>query len=167
MNPFLRVIEALNKHDVRYVVVGGFAAYLHGSPRITVDLDLVVDLNPPQTRKAIGALLSIGMQARLPVDPYQFADQAIREAWIREKNMVVFSLFNAQTPGFILALFVREPKSFDLLYANRKVVEADGLVIPLCGIQDLIEMKIEAGRPKDLLDVETLKLIKSAGNESR
>ncbi len=167
MNPFLRVIEALNKHEVRYVVVGGFAAYLHGSPRLTVDLDLVVDLDPPQTRKAIGALLSMGMQSRLPVDPYQFADKAIREAWIREKNMVVFSLFDATAPGFILDLFVREPKSFDLLYANRKVVEADGLVIPLCGIHDLIEMKILAGRPKDLLDVETLKLIESVGSKHR
>lgn len=165
MNPFLRVIEALNQHDVRYVVVGGFAAYLHGSPRITVDLDLIVDLDPPQTRKAIDALLSIGMQARLPVDPHQFADQAIREAWIREKNMVVFSLFNAQSPGFVVDLFVCEYKSFDLLYADRKVVEADGLVIPLCGIQDLIEMKIAAGRPKDLLDVETLRLIESAGHD--
>jgi hypothetical protein len=129
MNPFLRVIEALNRHDVRYVVVGGFAAYLHGSRRVTVDLDLVVDLHPPETRKAIDALLSIGLQARLQVDPYDFAEPSIRERWIREKNMIMFSFIDPNAPGFILDLFVHEPKAFGDLYAQRKEITAEGLVI--------------------------------------
>ena len=52
MNPFLRAIEVLNRHAVRYVIVGGLAAYLHGTRRVTVDLDIVVDLRPEEARKA-------------------------------------------------------------------------------------------------------------------
>lgn len=162
MNPFLRVIKALNDHGVRYVIVGGFAAYLHGNRRITVDLDIVVDLDPSEARKAVDAVLSTGMQPRLPVDPYLFTDKETRDSWVRDKGMIVFSFIDSSAPGFLLDLFVREPKDFTSLYSKRKQVTADGLTIPVCGIDDLIEMKLAAGRPQDLLDVEALRTIRSS-----
>ena len=56
-------------------------------------------------------------------------------------------------------IFVREPKPFDELYKNHKDVNAFGLTIPIVGIEDLIELKLEAGRDKDLYDVKLLKKI--------
>jgi hypothetical protein len=64
MNPFLRAIDALNAVGARYVIVGGLAAYLHGTRRITVDLDLILDLQPEAAAKAVEALLSAGFQSR-------------------------------------------------------------------------------------------------------
>ena len=43
VNPFEPVFRALNDAGVRYVIVGGFATVLHGHPRLTADIDLVLD----------------------------------------------------------------------------------------------------------------------------
>lgn len=74
MIPFVRVLDALNAANVRYVVVGGFAALLHGNNRATADLDLVIDLTPSESLKAMTVLQSIGMRPRIPVDPLLFAN---------------------------------------------------------------------------------------------
>lgn len=50
-NPFLIAISALNSAGSRYVIVGGFAAFLHGTRRVTVDLDVIVYLEATQARK--------------------------------------------------------------------------------------------------------------------
>ena len=56
---FEPVLKALNDAQVRYVVVGGLAVVLHGHSRLTLRVDLIVDLDREQARKAIDALVSI------------------------------------------------------------------------------------------------------------
>ncbi|MBI5500125.1 MAG: hypothetical protein HY907_07765 [Deltaproteobacteria bacterium] len=68
------IVDALNRGGVRYVIVGGLATVLHGFPRLTADIDLVVDLQPAEARRAIEALLRLGFRPRPPVDPYDFAE---------------------------------------------------------------------------------------------
>ena len=46
LNRLQDVFASLNRHDVRYVVIGGIAAVLHGVPRATFDLDLLIDASP-------------------------------------------------------------------------------------------------------------------------
>lgn len=161
MNPFMRVVAALNRSGVRYVIVGGFAAYLHGTRRLTVDLDLVIDLRANEARRAIEALLALDLKPRLPVDPLQFADAEIRTGWIRDKHMTVFTMFDPATPGFVVDLFAESPGDFEALYAAAVNIELDAQPARLCAIDDLIAMKLAAGRPQDLLDVNTLREIKS------
>ncbi len=161
MNPFLQVISALNNADARYVIVGGFAAWLHGSPRITIDLDLVVDLEETEARKAIQSLLSIGFKSRLPVDPLLFANANERKRWINEKNMLVFTLLHPAHPGFVVDLLIESPASFDDFNARAREVTLDGHQARICSVDDLIAMKQKAGRPQDLADIQTLKRIQS------
>lgn len=161
MNSFLRILEALNQANVRYVVVGGFAALLHGNNRATADLDLVIDLDPQESAKAIDALQSIGLRPRLPVDARQFADPVQREAWYREKNMLVFTLVDPARPAPVVDLFVREPIAIDSLLRDRVSVLVHGIPVPVCSIDHLIEMKTVSGRPHDLLDVDNLRMLKS------
>lgn len=162
-NPFLRVIEALNTHGIRYVVVGGFAAMLHGSDRVTVDLDLILDLDPPRARAAIAALRSIGLESRLPVDPLDFADAAIRLSWVRDRNMRVFSMIDPASPSFAVDLFAENPKDFEELHQRGKSVSLHGLDVRICSIDDLIELKTASGRAQDLLDIQALRTIQSRG----
>jgi hypothetical protein len=89
---FAPLFRALNDAGVRYVVVGGLAVVLHGHARLTADVDLVVDLDEEQAKKAIDALVDMGLQPRVPVDPTEFADRSIREGWIRDRGMQVFCL---------------------------------------------------------------------------
>lgn len=163
MNPFIRTIDALNATDVRYVIVGGFAAYLHGSRRVTVDLDIVVDLAEPEARKAIEALLSIGMQSRIPVDPLSFAKADERKKWRDEKQMLVFTMLDPTNPGFVVDLFIDSPTDFEQFNRRSQTKTIDGHTVRICSIEDLIAMKEKAGRPQDLSDVQTLKRIQAMG----
>jgi hypothetical protein len=85
------ILEALRLHDVRYVVVGGVATVLRGYPRLTLDLDLAIDLD--RAAAAIDALLEVRLIPQtLPVDPHAFADPEIRRLWVEERNLKVFTM---------------------------------------------------------------------------
>ncbi len=65
MAVFEPLFKALNDSGVRYVVVGGLAVVLHGHPRLTVDVDLVVDFDEDQALRAIDTLVGIGLRPSL------------------------------------------------------------------------------------------------------
>jgi uncharacterized protein (DUF1330 family) len=74
-----RVLAALERAGVRYLVVGGVAVVLHGFLRTTADLDLVIQLDPANVRRALDALTDLGYQPRAPVPAESeapFHDQA-------------------------------------------------------------------------------------------
>ena len=165
MNPFLLAVDALNRHHVRYVIVGGFAAVMHGADRATRDLDIFVDLTPSEARKAIEALLSIGLESRAPVDPYDFADPIQRQKWIEEKKALVFTMIDPKNPIFAVDLFVEPPMDAEELFNRSKLIQIKDHTLRVCSIDDLIAMKKRSGRPQDLLDVDVLREIKSLRNQ--
>lgn len=157
---FEPVFLALNEAGVRYVVVGGLAVVLHGHPRLTADVDIVLDLEPVSAKKAMAALKAIGLEARAPVDPAAFADPVQRESWIADKGMTVFSLYSPVNPLLILDLFVRDPIPFEDLWARSRAVDLGGVNIHVAAIDDLIAMKRAVARPQDLSDIEALEALK-------
>jgi hypothetical protein len=155
----LRVFSALERAQVRYLVVGGVAVVLHGHLRVTADLDLVVDLQPSNARAAVLALEELGYRPRAPVPLVQFADASARQSWIDDKGMTVFSLWSPSSPGTEVDLFVEEPFAFEATYARAIKVDLEGTVVSVIGLQDLINLKRAAGRRKDLDDAEALSAI--------
>lgn len=153
---FEPVFSALNASGTRYVIVGGLAVVLHGHPRLTADVDLVLDLEPAAARRALEALKGLGLKARAPVDPLAFADARQRESWISEKGMTVFSLFSPSNPLLIIDLFVREPLPFEGLWARAETLDLGGTKVRVASLDDLIAMKKAVGRPQDLMDIEAL-----------
>lgn len=159
MSLFEPLFDALNSGEVRYVVVGGVAAVLHGHARLTVDVDLVVDLTPREAAKAIDVLTTLGLVPRVPVDAAEFADAAKRESWIRDRNMRVFTMLDPSNPMRQVDLFAEPPMDFEDLWAGAEVVHLDRTDVRIASIPDLIAMKRAAGRPQDLADVEALTAI--------
>jgi len=156
-NEVRRITTALNEASVRYVVVGGLAVVAHGYVRATMDIDLVIDLNRENLVNALGALEKIGFCPRLPVSKEQFADPEMREQWIKEKHMLVFPLWNPDAPTLIIDVFVKSPFDFDGEYKKAVWIDFDDeLTIPFVARDSLIRMKQEAGRPKDMDDIEHL-----------
>ena len=127
-----------------------------GYLRTTLDLDLVLQLEPENLEKALRALAELGFQPRVPVPLSSFADPAMRETWAREKNMQVFSLWHPDHPGFAVDLFLREPFDFDATYQRAVRVPLQHVQATVVSLQDLMEMKRAAGRSRDLEDVEAL-----------
>jgi hypothetical protein len=126
MNPYMRVIDAFNKAGVRYIVVGGFAAVLHGHNRFTADLDMVLDLAPAEARRAISTLLALGFTPGVPVDAIQFADPAVRNRWVEEKGMMVLSMHDPGRHALVVDLFARPPLDFALLLADAVEIPVSG-----------------------------------------
>ena len=154
------VLDALNRAHVRYLVVGGVAVVLHGYLRTTADLDLVIQLERENVRRAMGALSELQYRPRAPVPAEAFAEQPIREQWIREKGLQVFSLWSPAHPTLEIDIFVSEPFDFDAVYARALRVpleKTEGIVIAL---EDLIALKKRVGRPRDQEDVAALESLR-------
>jgi len=158
-----QIFSALNDANVDYVVVGGMAVILHGYLRATADLDLVLGLSPENCERGIAALAAIGFKPRLPIALEEFADPARRRAWIEERNMLVFPLWDPANPLRSLDLFVEEPIAFERMLREADVKDIGGLSVRIASIEHLIEMKQSAGRPRDLDDIAKLREIRNEG----
>ncbi|NBP40645.1 MAG: hypothetical protein EBV34_19875 [Betaproteobacteria bacterium] len=154
------VVRALNEAKVRYLIVGGVAVNVHGYVRLTMDLDLVIQLKPENIVAAWEAMEKIGYRARIPVSGKDFADDKKRELWRREKGMLVLQFWSDEHRRTQVDVFVREPFDFDREHAtapDHAIVP--GVVAKIVGWDTLLQMKREAGRPKDLLDLDMLEKI--------
>lgn len=153
------VYAALHAAGVRFVVVGGTAVVLHGHARMTVDLDLVVDLEVDNALAAVDALTSLGLLPRLPVDPRDFADAAIRTVWVEQRHLLVFSFFDPVSPAREIDLFATMPVPFAGLHSDAVERTIGGVPIRIASREHLIEMKRAAGRTQDLADIEFLQTL--------
>lgn len=150
------VLGVLERADVRYLVVGGVAVVLHGYLRTTLDLDLVLQLERDNLDRALKALSDLGFQPQAPVPLSSFADPQIRETWLREKNMKVFSLWHPDHPGFAVDLFLEEPFNFEAVYRRALRVPLQTVQATVVSRDDLVAMKQAAGRARDLDDIAAL-----------
>jgi hypothetical protein len=157
------IVRVLNEAHVRYLMVGGLAVAAHGYGRATFDVDLVIQLQPDNVRRAMAALETLGYQPLVPVPASAFADPAIRESWIREKQIIVFQLHSEQHRETRIDIFVSEPFDFDAEYDNALLGELlPGVPARFVRIDTLLRMKEKAGRAKDLEDIRQLRLLKES-----
>jgi hypothetical protein len=148
----------LNDARVKYLVVGGLAVVAHGYERLTVDVDLVIGLEHENIIRALRALQSEGWQLVIPVTADEFANPERRESWRREKNLVALKLWSDAHRRTPIDIFVYEPFDFEKEFARAKWETIAGdIPAPIVSYDTLLAMKKEAGRDRDLLDIEKLK----------
>jgi hypothetical protein len=149
------VASALEKASIRYVFVGGVAVIAHGYVRTTYDIDIVVALTAENIEKAFMALASVGYRPKQPITSSQFADAELRETWRRDKQMLVLQFWADEKPG--VDVFVYEPFDFEKEYGAAALEEmGNGVVARFVSVESLLVMKREAGRNKDLADMDAL-----------
>jgi hypothetical protein len=154
------IVAALNREGVSYLIAGGLAVNAHGYIRTTLDVDLVVSLDPANVARAFEALAALGYRPMVPITAAQFADAEMRRGWIREKGMKVLNFFSDRHRETNVDVFVSEPFEFEREYANALSGDlAPGISVRFVSLQTLIAMKQEAGRPRDLDDVQHLRWI--------
>jgi predicted nucleotidyltransferase len=144
------VIRSLEKHNIKYALVGGYAVALHGAIRGTVDIDIVIALTKTSLEGAESALSEIGLQSRLPVtatDVYRF-----RKEYIENRNLAAWSFINPDNPIEVVDIIITE----DVKNLKTVIREAFGMKIKVVAIPDLIAMKIKSGRRQDMEDIKAL-----------
>ncbi len=145
-----RVCQCLEKHEVPYAIVGGFAVALHGLPRGTFDIDLIVRFTESDFMNLESALKTIGLVSRLPVtakEVYQF-----REEYIQNRNLIAWSFVNPSNPIESLDVII----TTDLKSVSHIKKKIHGHEITVIAKKDLIAMKKTAGRAQDLADIKAL-----------
>lgn len=151
----LRVLRTLLAHEVRFVVVGGFAGALWGSPSITVDLDICYERSSRNYEALVAALRDLGATLRGAPDglPFQLDAQSIK--------MGDSFTFKTTAGDFDCLGTPSGTNGYRDLRTNATTFElAPDLRVDVCSLDDLIRMKRAAARRKDLIEVEILTAVK-------
>jgi hypothetical protein len=164
---YLDLFRALASHRVRYAVVGGLAMNLHGVPRLTMDVDLVVALDGDNLRAFLRAAQDLRLQPGVPVPIADLLEPARRQAWIEEKGMVAFPLRPPDPTGPTVDLLVAPPIDVALALARAEPREIAGVQVPLASVHDLIGLKQAAGRRQDIADIEHLERLREMGSNEQ
>lgn len=143
LNRLQGVFRSFQRHDVKYVVIGGIAAILHGVPRATFDLDILIEATPDNAQRLLDALLDAGLGTAALTSP---GDVLANEITVFKDRMRVD--VQTSTPGL----------RFAEAWSHRKTVAYQGQEFFILAKEDLIRAKRAAGRPVDLEDVRLLEL---------
>ncbi|NJO02172.1 MAG: hypothetical protein HC880_11220 [Bacteroidia bacterium] len=143
---FKNFLVLLEKYDVEYLIVGGFAVAVHGYVRATGDLDVWINQSLENADKMLTVMLEFGFS------PYDFQ----LEDFLPDQEGKPGFVFIGEEPIKIDIIGDVGGLKFENSYANRKVIEIEGLEINFINFEDLIQSKKTANRPKDLLDIQNL-----------
>lgn len=151
------ILRRLTARGVDFVIVGGFAAVIHGSPRVTQDLDLTY-AHDLENLEALGDVLT-QIHSKL----YSIADEV---PFVPDgRTLRQTEILTLQTDFGKLDLLARPSGSppYAAVKAAAKRVDINGLLVSVVSIPDLLAMKRAAGRPKDVADVAELEAIERRG----
>jgi len=135
------VFESFRSHDVKYLVIGGIAAVLHGVPRATFDLDILIEATPENAARFLAALEQAGFATATMVS----ADELLAREITIFRDRVRIDV-QTRTPGI----------DFASAWQRRQPMTFQGVTLLVLSKEDLIASKRAAGRPRDLEDLKVL-----------
>jgi len=139
---FRELLECFDRHEVRYLVVGGWALAAHGVPRLTKDLDLWVWPDDGNADAVVRALEDFGFaELGLARDDFISPDVVVQLGYPPNRVDLI------TTPSGV---------DFEQCWADRLSVTLDGLEVPFIGLEGLKANKRASGRAQDLVDVQVL-----------
>jgi predicted nucleotidyltransferase len=140
---FRGLLESLNSAGVKYLVLGGYAVIFYGYERVTKDLDLWISTDAANAEKVAQTLQQFA----------RFTKQQAHQSMFKRKGKVFVI---GREPVRVDILTNASALSFDECYERRRVVEWDGVRVPLISFEDLRDNKKASGRAKDLADLDRL-----------
>ncbi len=145
-----RLLRELLDAQVRFVLIGGLAAQVHGSPSLTGDVDICFAHDRDNLRRLAGVLTSLtAIRRGMPTDvSAPLDDRALRagDAFTLSTRYGDLDLLAHPDPGL----------DFDTLLGRSILAEILGVPVRVAGLDDLMAMKRAAGRPKDRIELEIL-----------
>jgi Nucleotidyltransferase of unknown function (DUF6036) len=142
---FIEFIEALNKEEVRYLLVGGYAVILHGYSRSTGDLDLWIEQSVENYRRLMKAFDTFGLP-RSAIAEKHFLDNTEMDVFTFGKPPVSIDLMTA-VKGL----------DFNTAYQSAVSITIQDMHVRILDLKSLIIAKQSSGRLKDLDDIEHLR----------
>jgi len=153
MTDFARLLEALVRGGVEFIIIGGVAATAHGSAHVTADLDIVYRRTPQNIARLAEALspLQPYIRGAPPGLPFQFDVETIR----RGLNFTLVTV-----AGDLDAMGeATGGGTYEALLSRSETRLLFGLDVRFVDLETLIHLKRAAGRPKDLERIAELEAI--------
>lgn len=147
----VHILRRLQTHGVRFVLVGGLAAKAHGSPTLTVDIDICYARDRDNLERLAAVLGELGAVLRgAPPDlPFHPDRRTLERGDTFTFTTAYGDLDILGTPSGVAG--------FEELDVNAHEAELDeALVVRVASLDDLMRMKRAAGRPKDRVELEIL-----------
>ena len=139
---FKEFLELLNKNQVRYLIVGGYAVAFHGHPRYTKDIDIWILMEKSNAENILKALVEFG-----------FSDLGITEEDLVSPEVVIQLGY---PPNRIDLITEVSGLTFKDCYEKRVIVDVEGVKINFIDLESLKKNKKSSGRHQDLADLESL-----------
>ena len=139
-----QLLSALNAHNVRYLIIGGYAVFVHGQPRMTKDLDVFIESSPENAIAVFQALAAFGA----PLSDFSVDDFADIKTGARFGNPPICFDILQKIDGI----------DFTTAYVNSIPFLIDGdLPARYISAEDFITNKLASGRPQGLADVDAIR----------
>ncbi|HVM14199.1 MAG TPA: hypothetical protein VM287_07705 [Egibacteraceae bacterium] len=146
------LVAVLDRHGVDYVVIGGVAARLHGSPTLTEDLDLTPERSVENLRRLASALEDLdarlaapGAEGGLAVPLDEFSFNSPVMAFVTRAGLVDVNLEPAGIGGY------------EHIASRAVEYEVSGIRLRVAALQDIIRSKETSDRPKDRAQLDILR----------
>ncbi len=149
LNRLTGVFASFQEHEVKYLVIGGIAAVLHGVPRATFDLDILIEASVENAQYLLDALLQAGLGTASLTTAEEILANEITV--FKDRLRIDVQIF---TPGL----------TFGEAWERREVMSCQGQNFYVDSKEDLILSKRSSGREIDLEDVRLLELPDKQGN---
>lgn len=139
-----KLIQSLNEHNVRFVIIGAVAVIAHGHVRTTQDIDIFAEPTKENMTRTLNALKETG---------YDIQDVTVDEA-LQKKLLFRDYILRTDIHPSVVGI------DFETLWQNKIKLYFHEEEVYFASLDDLIKMKKAAGRPRDLEDLRYLEEIK-------
>jgi hypothetical protein len=143
LNRLKDVFACFQKHNVKYLVIGGIASVMHGVPRMTFDLDILIEPELDNAQRLLDALIDAKFGTALLTTA---KDVLAHEISIFQDRVRID--VQTRTPGI----------DFKVAWEKKVVVDYQGQSFFLVSKDDLISSKLAAAREVDLEDARILRM---------
>lgn len=144
------IVTELKAAKINYMIVGGYAVNFHGYSRNTVDIDLIIKLTLANLKKVEKILNGLGMVSKLPIDAASVFN--FREEYIKNRNMIAWNFYSEENPTDQVDILI----THDVSDFKAEKFKVGDIIFKVISKDDLIAMKKESAREKDLLDIKEL-----------
>lgn len=139
-----KLFALLKEHKVQFVVIGATAFPVHGYTRATADVDIFIRPNPANAERTWRALKEFG---------YDVTDISVEDL-LERKLLIRQYAVETDVHPFVKGI------TFEKVWKNKVKAKLGKTHVWFASLQNLIQMKRAAGRPKDLEDLKYLERLR-------
>lgn len=153
---YQRLFTALWQHEIRYLLCGGLAVNIYGIPRMTADIDLLIDFDESNVEPFLKILDELSYVPAIPLAFKTLCSSNERVKLEKEKNLIAYSFNNRQSGYLALDILLKSPLTFEEMWGRKEQRHGNGFEINVVCLDDLIRLKEYAGRVQDKDDIVLL-----------